>query len=653
VTGRGSLLRLVPLGIAAAAAVPFLPSLRADFVNWDDPANFLSNQGYRGFQWDQLRWMFSSTLLGHYIPLTWLTFGINYAVDGMHPRGYHLANVLLHAVNAGLAFLVARWLLAAAFGAGRQTAGITWGAAMAALAFGVHPLRAESVAWITERRDVLCGFFYLLAVLAYLRGSDGGKRIAGKWQILSLVALVAALLSKAMAMTLPLTLLLLDIYPLGRWRRLGWKAVLREKIPHATVAGIGAMVAVIAVSWGAAWTGYDVYGPGARSAMVSYSLWFYPSRLAWPVGLSPLYELPARVDAFQWTFLGPTLAVTAVTGVLVALRRAFPAGLTAWVHSAIVLAPVSGAVHAGHHLVHDRYSYLSGLGFALLAGSGLTWVIDRWHRGQLGPVPAAAATAAAILIVAGWGSAAWRQTEIWLSSENLWRAAVRAQPECATCHNNLGAVLAGVAQAGSPRLLEAERHFHAAMKLRPERPDPYHNLGSLLVRQKRYEEADVLFEAYVRAFPALSDAALMLGMLRRDQQREAEAIVMLRRALLLDPASTDARRELGQALANQGARLLEAGSPDAAAPLFREAAGLLPGDALPLRNLGHALLEAGRTAEAVAALDGAVALAPRDPAVRYLLVRAQRAAGEPAAADLHLRALRELDAALAARAERR
>jgi Flp pilus assembly protein TadD len=127
----------------------------------------------------------------------------------------------------------------------------------------------------------------------------------------------------------------------------------------------------------------------------------------------------------------------------------------------------------------------------------------------------------------------------------------------------------------------------------------------------------------------------------------------MRRALEMSPGSIEARRELGQALANQGARLLEARRPGAAAPLFREAAGLLPDDAVPLRNLGHALLETGHTAEAVAALDRAVALAPRDPEVRYLLVRAQRAAGESAAADVHLRALRELDASLAGRAERR
>ena len=176
--------RLLPLAIAAAAALPFLQTLRGEFVNWDDPGNFLINEGYRGLGWAQLRWMVTTTLLGHYIPLTWLTFGINYAVDGMNPRGYHLGNVLLHAANAALFFLVSRRLLGAGFGAGRSDAAVTWGAAAAALVFGVHPLRAESVAWITERRDVLCATFYLLSVLAYLRAADEGGPVRGRWRAL-------------------------------------------------------------------------------------------------------------------------------------------------------------------------------------------------------------------------------------------------------------------------------------------------------------------------------------------------------------------------------------------------------------------------------------------------------------------------------------
>ncbi|PYO52218.1 MAG: hypothetical protein DMD83_26200, partial [Candidatus Rokuibacteriota bacterium] len=159
------------LVVGAATVVPFLSALSGGF-NWDDIPNLVENQHYRGLDWTHLKWMFTTTLLGHYIPLTWLSFGFDYAVGGMNPGGYHLTNVLLHGVNAALVYLVARRLLRAASGgaasprpdgerSGEQLAtGV--GAAFAALVFGVHPLRVESVAWVTERRDVLCGLFFLL-----------------------------------------------------------------------------------------------------------------------------------------------------------------------------------------------------------------------------------------------------------------------------------------------------------------------------------------------------------------------------------------------------------------------------------------------------------------------------------------------------------
>ena len=163
-----------------------------------------------------------------YIPLSWMTLGLNYLLGGMNPWGYHLGNLLLHAANAGLVYVVARRLLARALD--RETPGdaaVEWGAAAAALAWGLHPLRVESVAWVTERRDVLAGLFDLLAVWAYLKAVDGGP-LAARWRFASLGAFTAALLAKGLTMTLPLTLLLLDVDPLRRTRT-GWRALVWER----------------------------------------------------------------------------------------------------------------------------------------------------------------------------------------------------------------------------------------------------------------------------------------------------------------------------------------------------------------------------------------------------------------------------------------
>ena len=375
--------RLSPLLAAALAFLAFLPALGAQFVNWDDEVSFLRNPDYRGLGSAQIRWMLTTTLLGHWSPLTWMTWSVNHVLGGLDPWGYHLGNLLLHAATVALLCLVARRLLAAGFGLPPARPAIAAGAFVAALVFGLHPLRAESVAWVSERRDVLCGLFYLLAVQAYLRGVAGGARVERRWWALSVGAFAAALLSKAIAVTLPLTLLLMDVYPLRR-RALGWPALVAEKLPYALLAAGAAALAVVARQEGGNITAYEQYGVGARIALAGYTFWFYPWKLVWPAGLSPMYELPPRIGPGQWRFLGPLIAVAIVTTVLVALRRRWPAGLAVWLSSAIVLAPISGLVHSGSQLAADRYSYLSGLGFAVLAGAAVPWIARRVRRDEIG-----------------------------------------------------------------------------------------------------------------------------------------------------------------------------------------------------------------------------------------------------------------------------
>jgi Flp pilus assembly protein TadD len=607
---------------AALAFVAFLPALGAEFVNWDDEVSFLRNPDYRGLGLAQLRFMLTTTLLGHWSPLTWLTWGLNYVVGGLDPWGYHLGNLLLHVATVALFCLVARRLLAAGFGASPASSAIVAGAVAAALVFGLHPLRAESVAWVSGRRDVLCGFFYVLAVQAYLRGVAGGTRIARGWWGLSLAAFAAALLSKAIAMTLPMTLLLVDVYPLRR-RSLGWRSLAREKLPYALLAVAAGVVAVFARQEGGNITAYGQYGVGARAALTGYSVWFYPWKLAWPTGLAPMYELPARVDPSEWRFLVPLVGAVTVTAALVALRTRWPAGLAAWAQSITVLAPISGVVHSGNQLAHDRYSYLSGLGFAVLAGAALTWAIRRAReapaRPWLGPL---ACTTAALLALA-LGAGAWAQTTIWGNSETLWRRAVDLDPACSICESNLGRV---IARPG--RFEEAAAHVGRAIALRPDRPGPYENLGVIMLTQGRYREAEAQFRRTVilrpdygayrnglgaalasqgrdaeaevelreamRLSARLADAPINLGMLYQRQGRYQEAIPAFRRALALDPGQARLRTALARALRRRAIQLVREGQAGEAARLWQEARPLAGDEPELLRDLGRALVEQGR-----------------------------------------------------------
>src|SRR2546427_563635 len=225
-----------------APLVVFAPGVGNDFVDWDDNLNFVTNPYYRGLGWTELRWMLTATVTGHYIPVTWMTLGLDYVLWGMNPAGYHLTNLVLHALNTVLFALIAIRLLRLARPRTGETA--LWaGTVTAALFFSLHPLRAETVAWVTERRGLLSAFFSLVTALTYVRmaAAEGAPR--RRWLAVSVGSYAMALASKAAVVPLPLVLLLMDVYPLGRlparWRTWGApeaRAVWREKGPYAPLA---------------------------------------------------------------------------------------------------------------------------------------------------------------------------------------------------------------------------------------------------------------------------------------------------------------------------------------------------------------------------------------------------------------------------------
>ncbi|MEP7002294.1 MAG: hypothetical protein ABI969_17525, partial [bacterium] len=206
---------VAPLCIALVTIAVFLPALYNGFVSWDDEKNFLVNPNYRGLGVHQLSWMWTTFHMGHYVPLSWMTLGMDYLLWGMRPAGYHLTSVVIHALDAVILYFLARRLfLISGIGAGDEGA-LTLPAAFAALVFAIHPLRVESVVWVTERRDVLSLMFYLLSIIAFLRARNANGR-RRNWYWASVTLYLCALLSKATAMTLPAVLLVLDVYPLKR-----------------------------------------------------------------------------------------------------------------------------------------------------------------------------------------------------------------------------------------------------------------------------------------------------------------------------------------------------------------------------------------------------------------------------------------------------
>src|SRR5437667_1698141 len=342
---------LAPLLVVLCTLAAFLPTLQNQFVNWDDDKNFLDNHHYRGLTWQQLSWMWTTFHMGHYIPLTWMTFGLDYLLWGMNPLGYHLTNLLLRSANGVVFFFVVCRILARALpGLSERGHALAVSAGVAALVFAIHPLRVESVAWATERRDVLSGLFYLLTILMYLRAYEFGARGRG-WYWLAVAVFVCALLSKSMVVNLPVVLLILDVYPLRRLGgAIGWwsepaRRVYVEKIPFVLLAAAASAIAVMAQSSVHAALSLAQLSMPGRLAISASGLSFYLWKMVVPVNLSPLYELPRTMDPVAPPFILSYALVLAITAIVLALRRPVPGLPAARVACVVVLLPLVGIPH--------------------------------------------------------------------------------------------------------------------------------------------------------------------------------------------------------------------------------------------------------------------------------------------------------------------
>jgi tetratricopeptide (TPR) repeat protein len=541
--------RLLPATIALLTLLAFLPALRNDFVNWDDEKNFLLNEAYRGLGWDQLKWMWTAHVYGRYIPFTWMTLGLDYSIWGMDPLGYHLTNILWHAANAVAFYFLALALFRRAVpeSSTEMRARLPLGAFFAALLFALHPLRVESVAWVTERRDVVSGLFYLLAILAYVRGcaNASGRRIRRKYYWGCFALFVLGVLSKEMVVTLPLVLLILDVYPLGRlgggpgrWFGAEARRVWLEKIPFFA---IGIADSALALYFGQV---DKLSAPLAtvnwfsRLAISIYGLAFYLWKTLLPYHLAPFYPLTEhRLDPRGLPFQLSAVVVIWVAAAAFLFRRRFPAILAVALAYGITLLPVLGIFYNGQQIVADRYSYLACLGWALLGGACLLLLVEAWR-----PM-ARIATVAAALVVGTLGYLTWRQVQVWKDSETLWRHSVATDPS-SFAFNNLGGLMA---QHGDP--VAVIDYFRKAIEMDPGNGQAHNNLGNSLLALHDWETAAREFQAALEIIPDLANSHWGLGYALMMQGKLDEASGQFREALRLNPNDAESRHSLEEALA--------------------------------------------------------------------------------------------------------
>jgi tetratricopeptide (TPR) repeat protein len=574
---RRTWLVAAPLALLVVAA--FLPALGNGWVDWDDEVNFLRNPHYRGPGAAAVGWAWTTFWLGVYQPLAWLLLEAQSAVWKLDPRGYHLISLLLHAANAVVLYALTVTLLVRCRTAPARASpwACSLGAALATALYAVHPLRVEAVAWVSCQPYLPCALFSMLAVLAYLRAVGTGPSPRWGWLAGSLILFVAALLSHAVAVSLPAVLLILDVYPLrrlgggpGRWFGSEARAVWWEKVPFVLLSLVLMGLVIAAREPVRTLPPLEGYGASARVAQACYGIWFYLVKTVLPLDLIATYPLPRRIDWFAPPFLLSILGTVVVSVALFLRRRRWPGLLAAWLSYLVILAPNSGLIRFGNQIAADRYSYMALLGGVVVAAAGLSWCWQELARARPAALGIIAVSLAAVL---GLTVLTWDQCRVWRSSEALWTHAL-----------NHGADRSSEVQTAVGRLLarqgkdaEAAFHFNQALRLDPGFADAHNELGLVFDRRGQWEEAVAQYREALRINPDHVEAHNNLGLAFDRRGQMEEAVAQYREALRVNPGHVEAYTNLGVALARQG-KYAEA------AAQYAEALRLDPGSAGAYNN---------------------------------------------------------------------
>jgi hypothetical protein len=434
---RGSV-RWGALAVAFLVVLLYLPALGNGFVNWDDDIYVYANPQLRSIAPPSLLRAFTHIHppSGNWHPLTMVSHAVDYAMWGLRPWGHHLTSILLHGCNAALVVLLAVRLLQAR-GCALSKQGMLAAGVVAGLLFGLHPLHVESVAWVSERKDLLAALFYLLGVLSYLRYAGHAAGAVGLWKdrryLTTLLCFVLALLSKPMALSFPFVLLIIDWYPLDRLKDL--RRILVEKIPFFILDLGLATVTVLAQRASGSFRPLAEVTMGSRVLVATKAAALYLAKTLLPTGLLPFYSYPTRVSLWSWEFGFPVVVMTAaILGCLVAVKkhRAFATALACY---GVVLLPVLGIVQIGPQAMADRYTYLPSVALVALLGAGCGVLWDRHAVAAAWWKKACAVTAALLLLgLLSWQSV--RQIGVWRNSETLWSRVVQYEPWNTEAYNN-------------------------------------------------------------------------------------------------------------------------------------------------------------------------------------------------------------------------
>jgi Flp pilus assembly protein TadD len=610
--------------LVAVTLVVYWPVTRYDFVNYDDPDYFSSNTHVQaGLTSDNVVWAFCTGYAGNWHPLTWLFLMLDRELSGPGPAGPHFTNLLFHLANTVLLFLLLRQLTGLRHdqSASSTQAAANWRSAFVAALFALHPLHVESVAWISERKDVLSTFFGLLALVFYTRYAQKRSRVEGRASsatteslaldprlstldyYLTLFFFALGLMSKPMLVTLPFLMLLLDYWPLERFKvqgsRFKVQSLIWEKIPFFVLSMISCVVTFIAQQKGGAVVKLVRIPMTGRieNAFVSYAR--YLDKTLWPAALANPYPHPGH-----WEFPLVIYSVALVAGlsaIAVLFARRFPFFFTGWFWFAGTLVPVIGLVQVGIQSMADRYTYVPLIGLFII----FVWGLAETGMSRHVPKTLIAVLTAMVLVVSALRTR--NQLSYWQNNETLFRHTLAVTENNYLAYNNLGTWLSKKGQ-----IAEAMDCFHKSLQINPDNSDVLYNLGNAFAKLGNWDEAINNYQRALQITPNQPDVLDNLGFALAAKKQFADAVVCFVAALKLNPDYADAHNNLATVLFIQK-RFNEA------VRHFREALRITPGNPQIYSNLGDALVKQGQTTEAVRCYQEALRLKPGDPQIKAKL----------------------------------
>ena len=594
-SGRSKQVAILCLLLALVTGSAYWPVSKLGFINFDDPDYVSANpQVQAGLTMQSVRWAFTSLYASNWHPLTWLSHMLDCQIYGLRPGGHHVTNLLLHIANSLLLF-----------GLLKRLTGAVWRSAVVAALFALHPLHVESVAWLSERKDVLSAFFFILTVWAYARYAETKSPKSAFWYGAALVLFALGLMSKPMLVTLPFVLLLLDYWPLGRFgpSTLNPSTLLRltlEKWPFFALSVLSCVLTFLVQRACGAMTplAKDPFELRLANALVAYAR--YLGKTLWPVKLAVFYPY-SLLSLDSWQVMGAALLLVIATIAFLLAAKKEPCLLIGWLWFLGTLVPVIGLVHVGKQALADRYTYLPHIGLFILIVWGTVAVAAglKWLRLVF--------IVAAILVVAGCGVLTSRQLSYWRDTKTLFQRAIAV-----TSRNFVAYAVVGNALCEEGKLPEALEQCRRALQIAPDYPEAHNTLGNIYGRQEKYEEAIASYRAAVEFDPKYADPHNGMGDVLLKQGKYAEAEAQCREALRLAPMHLSAMFCLATTLHKQG-RL------DEAADYYRRVLELKPDLYTPRRYLGNIFVAQGKTDQAIAQLLLALKIRPQDAETHVLL----------------------------------